>query len=206
MVLWFQCKYKNGDDDISEPGALVHDCTFLYRPDLFLCRQPSVSWLHQNTQCWNVQYFPIYILCKCDELAIVLKIDWDKELSDHSKGTFEIAMLVTYAILDLNDKTLQCAISVPFFICAIFSVPFRKNTHTILTEFWQTKTSVVIFCKLIWTFFPPSSNVAHILTTSFHLIFKGRHNVKSHKKATLLFVWFSIVFFVNFPGKKGFSG
>ena len=83
-----------------------------------------------------------------------------------------------------------CHFLVQFFICAIFSAPFRKHTHPMLTEFWQTKTSVVIFCKLFWTFFPPSSNVAHILTTSFHLIFKGRHNVKSLKKATLLWFWF----------------
>ena len=131
MVLWFQCKYKWWWWYFR---ARVPRCTFLYRPDLFLCRQPSVSWLHQNTQCWNVQYFPIYILCKCDELAIVLKIDWDKELSDHSKGTFEIAMLVNYAILDLNDQTLQCAISMPFFgtifhLCYIFCSIQETYTH-----------------------------------------------------------------------------
>ena len=133
MVLWFQCKYKWWWWYFR---ARVPRCTFLYRPDLFLCQQPSVSWLHQNTQCWSMQYFPIYILCNSDEIAIVLKIDWDKELSDHSKGTFEIALLVTYAILDLNDQTLQCAISVPFFdlcylcyLCYLFCSIQETNTH-----------------------------------------------------------------------------
>ena len=95
-----------------------------------------------------------------------------------------------------------------FFICAIFSAPFRKHTHTMLTEFWQTKTSVVIFCKLIWTFFPPSSNVAHILTKSFHLIFKDRYNVKTHKNSNLaLYMIFNCLFRqFSWEENKGTSG
>ena len=124
----------NGDDS-SEPGCFgVH---FSTAQTCFCAGNPLCR---DYTKIFNVEICNtsrIYILCNSDEIAIVLKIDWDKGLSDHSKGNFEIVMLVTYAISDLKDQTLQCAISVPLFGTIFWSVlSFLLHSGNIHTLCW----------------------------------------------------------------------